>query len=305
MSTELNTTERARAALLDYAPGAIYPDMPSEVYHARTLGVVSKGALDRIAKTPAHYRAWVDGAESAETPALAFGRALHARILEPDTFARTYIAEQRHPFRRVTEAQRNAKKPSDETLRAIEYWDAWAIEAAGKIEISADDAAKVEAIRDAVMLHPVAGALFVGGMAEATAVWIDPATGLLCKSRMDYWRPDISVIGDLKTTEDASPAGFARSVAKYRYAVQDAHYGEGVLHTVQHRANFLFVAVEKEPPYAVAVYQLDREAIARGEELRARDMGLLCDCLQLDAWPSYAPVVSTLSLPAWALKDAA
>lgn len=304
MTTELAPIERA-PSLIDFAPGAIYPDVPHEAYHARTLGVVSKGALDRIAKTPAHYRAWVDGAESAETPALAFGRALHARILEPDTFARTYIAEQRHPFRRVTEAQRNAKKPSDETLRAIEYWDAWEIEAAGKIEISADDAAKVEAIRDAVMLHPVAGALFVGGMAEATAVWIDPATGLLCKSRMDYWRPDISVIGDLKTTEDASPAGFARSVAKYRYAVQDAHYAAGAQAAGHDRPAFLFVAVEKEPPYAVAVYQLDREAIARGEELRARDMGLLYDCLQLDTWPSYAPVVSTLSLPAWALKDAA
>jgi hypothetical protein len=43
----------------------------------------------------------------------------------------------------------------------------------------------------------------------------------------------------------------------------------------------------------------------RGEELRARDMCLMHDCLQLDTWPSYPPVVTPLSLPAYAFKDAA
>lgn len=278
--------------------------VPAEVYHKRILGVVSKGALDEINKTPAHYRAWVDGAEQDDTPALIFGRALHCRILEPDVFAQTYIAETKHPFRRVTDAQRNAKKPSDETLRAVEYWNAWEKTAAGKIELSPDDSRRVEAMREAIVIHPIAGALFAGGAAEQVCVWTDPATGLLCKSRMDYWRGDIFVVTDLKSTEDASPAGFARSVAGYRYHVQEAHYSDGVDSLGGNEpASFLFVAQEKRAPYAVAVYQLDREAVALGREIRARNMDALNECLKTDVWPAYPPNITPLSMPAWAFKE--
>lgn len=284
-------------------PRAIHPGIPAEDYHARVLGVVNKGALDQIAKTPAHYRSWLVEPQPEETPALKFGKALHARIMEPERFSDTYIAEQKHQFRRLTDAQRNAKKPSDETLRAIEYWDAWAVQAAGKIEFSAEDATKLEGMRDSIMAHPIASKLFVNGIAEATAVWDEG--GLVCKSRMDYWRADLGVIADLKTTEDARPGAFARSVAAYRYAVQHAHYCAGVGALTGSVPSFLFVAVEKSPPYAVAVYQLDAESIAKGHELRDRDMARLDECLQSDQWPGYPTGVTSLSLPNWALKEAA
>lgn len=277
--------------------------VPADVYHQRILGVVSKGALDEIAKTPAHYRAWVEGADQDETPALIFGRAYHCRILEPDVFAQTYIAETKHPFRRVSEAQRNAKKPSDETLRAIEYWDAWAKSSAGKIELSPDDSRRVEAMREAIVRHPIAGPLFTNGAAESVCVWEDRATGLLCKSRMDYWRSDLHVVADLKSTEDASQSGFARSVAGYRYHVQEAHYGAGIERVTGEPANFLFVAQEKRSPYAVAVYQLDRDAIELGRDVRARNMDTLNECLMKDTWPAYPPNITSLSMPAWAFKE--
>lgn len=284
----------------------IHADVPEAVYHERVLGVVNKGALDMMARTPGHYRAWVDDrSEQDETPALAFGKALHCRILEPDAFAARYIAARKHPFRRLTDAQLNAKKPSDETLQAIAYWNAWRIESEGRIELDADDAALIESMHAAVMAHPIASHLFAGGMREVTAVWTDPATGLLCKSRMDYWRPDINVIADLKSTEDASPSAFARSVANYRYAVQDAHYCDGIEVLTGQRPAFLFVAVEKSAPHGVCVYQLDPESAQRGATLRRRDMDALAECIRTDQWPVYPTGVNTLSLPAWAHKDAA
>jgi len=289
-------------ALFNRAPG-IYADVAESEYHERVLGVVNKGALDAIAKTPAHYRAWLTEPAAEETPALKFGKTLHCRVMEPERFAATYIAEQKHPHRRLSDAQRNAKKPSDETLAAIAYWDAWAVEAAGKVELSADDAAKLDAMRESIMAHPVACNLFAGGMPEATTIWHED--GLICKSRMDYWRPDIDVIADLKSTDDASPFGFARSVHSYRYAVQAAHYQSGVQSVTGTAPSFLFVAIEKSAPYAVAVYQLDVEAISRGADLRARDMARLNDCLASDSWPGYPVGVTSLSLPAWAFKDAA
>lgn len=277
--------------LSTYAPG-IYPDVPAEVYHRRELGVVNNGALNILANhTPSHYRAWVDdAAEQSETPALLFGRAFHALALEPDTFRQQF-----------------ALQPVFGDLRtkaAKESRDSWLADHPGVTPVSADDWQRMQAMAKAVREHPIAGQFFVGGMPEATCVWIDPRTGLICKSRKDYWREDLWMIGDLKSTDDASPRAFARSVVNYGYHLQDAHYTAGP-QTLFGRESprFLFVAVEKSPPYAVGVYMLDADAEARGHELRDRAMDTLNHCLQQDEWPGLPAVVNTLSLPGYAFTD--
>lgn len=279
---------RAPTSITEYAPG-IHAGIPAALYHRRELGVVSKGALDQIARTPAHYRAWANGASEEETPALTFGRALHALCFEPDAFAKEWAAQPNFGDLRT----KAAKAARDEWLAAHP----------GVTTVSAEDWERLHRMADAIMSHPIAGALFSGGQPEATAIWTDPGTGLLCKSRMDYWRPDIGVIGDLKSTEDASPEAFARSVARYRYHVQQAHYEQGVIAHGYEAPTFVFVAVEKSEPHAVAVYQLDDEATDRGYELRSRDISTLNACLRTDEWPAYPPKVNTLTLPAWALRD--
>lgn len=272
-------------SILHRAQG-LHTDVLAAEYHERILGVVNKGALDAIARTPAHYRAWLVEEAQGETPALRFGRALHCAALEPDVFAQQW-----------------ALRPDFGDLRTKagkESRDEWIAEHVGVETLDADEWQRIEAMQSALRAHPIAGRVLQRGASEVTAIWQNGDTGLLCKARFDYWRQDLGLIIDLKTTEDASPAAFARSVANYRYAVQQAHYCAGA--SVD---KFLFVAVEKSPPHAVAVYQLDRDSARRGEELRARDMDTLSRCIERDDWPSYPADVTTLSLPAWAFKDAA
>ena len=293
--------------LSTYAPG-IYPDVPAEVYHRRELGVVNNGALKILSgKTPSHYRAWVDEVveeTETETAAKTFGKALHCAVLEPELFERTYIMAREHPFNRVSDRLRNAKKPSQSTLDAIAYWDAWQREMGDKIEIGAKDSIRLRGMAKAVHEHPIAGKFFAGGMAEATCIYDDPRTGLRCKTRMDYWREDLWMIGDLKSAEDANPRAFARSVVNYGYHLQHAHYTSGPQVLFGREApRFLFCAVEKEPPYSVGVYMLDADAETRGHELRDRAMDALDTCLRTDEWPGLPPVVNTLSLPGWAFTD--
>jgi len=283
----MNAALQQPQRISDYAPG-IYPDIPAEVYHRKELGVVNKGALDRLALTPAHYKAWTDGADQPETPALVFGSALHALVLEPGLFAKEW-----------------ALRPDFGDLRtkkAREARDVWTSEHPGVRTIAAEDWTKLHAMRDAVMRHPVAGKFMEGGQSEQTLIWTDPRTGLLCKARVDKSRPDLGIFGDLKSTDDASPQGFSRSIARYRYHVQDAHYTAGgdVLGIGD---RFVFVAVEKAEPYCVGVYMLDNESALRGDELRAREMDTLNDCLRTDTWPGYADEVTTLALPNWAFSD--
>jgi len=298
----MNAALQQPQRISDYAPG-IYPDIPAEVYHQRELGVVNNGALKILAnRTPAHYRAWVD-AEDKEAPALAFGRAIHCALLEPDEFERTYIQAREHPYRRPSQRQRDAKNPSAETLAAIDYWDAWQAECGDKIEITHEEGIQLRAMQAALQRHSRANALLRGGMKEATAIWNEPDHGLLCKARMDVYDADRGLVIDLKTAECAAEFDAQRSFARYGYHIQHAHYACAMQALGRGVRAFVFVVIEKEPPHAIAVYSLDAEAEARGMELRNRAISTLNCCLEADQWPGYPEAIQRLSLPGWALND--
>jgi exodeoxyribonuclease VIII len=270
-------------------PAGLHDDVPPQIYHRRELGVVNNGAIKELLRTPAHYRAWVVGAEQPDTPALAFGRALHCLVLEPQHFAREY-----------------AEHPEFGDLRtkaAKEARDAWMAAHPDVELVASDDWQRMHAMRDAVMAHPIAGKLFTGGVAESTAIWTDAQHGLVCKARMDYYVASRGLVIDLKSTDDASEHGFAASIVRYHYHVQHAHYASAFQSLGHELRAFLFVAVEKSEPYAVAVHCIDADAEGRGMELRDRAMSRLNDCLQTDTWPSYEPTIHRLALPRWALND--
>lgn len=159
----------------------------------------------------------------------------------------------------------------------------------------------IHAMRDALMAHPAANALLtvIPGKAEKSVYWIDATTGVLCRCRPDWWRDD-NLIVDLKTTEDASPEGFARSIAKFRYDVQDAFYTDGVQQATGKRPKaFVFIAVEKKPPYGVGVYVLDAETKDLGRAQYQHDLRVYAECLRTGEWPGYGDKIQTISLPAW------
>jgi hypothetical protein len=77
----------------------------------------------------------------------------------------------------------------------------------------------------AMLGHPAAALLLgISGEAETTHMWTDATTGLQCKCRPDWISEDGGILVDLKTTEDASPREFQRSIAKWRYHVQAGWY---------------------------------------------------------------------------------
>jgi hypothetical protein len=81
------------ASILDLADG-VHRDFSPDQYHAPVLGVASKSALDKVRRSPAHYRAWLNGTDTVETSgALTFGQAFHCALLEPERYALEYAAE--------------------------------------------------------------------------------------------------------------------------------------------------------------------------------------------------------------------
>jgi exodeoxyribonuclease VIII len=258
--------------------------LSNEAYHAAPG--VSKSGLDRLAKSPAHYLAYLRE-DRKETPALRLGRIIHRAILEPDTLALAIGPD--------------CGKRSKEDKAT---WAAFEAASAGCEIVTADEAEQIRHMRDAAYNHPAARRLlFAPGVAEASGWWFDQTTGELCRCRPDYLRTD-GILADLKSTEDAGP-GFKRSCANYFYHKQAAFYVDGVTAiTGETPAGFVFVAVEKQPPYAVATYQLDAVALEVGRALYQRDLMTLAECKISHRWPGYSEQIEVLSLPGWATQGA-
>lgn len=252
----------------------VVSDLPSATYHAHPA--VSKSVLDRIARSPLHARAYLDGQRDEPTASMIFGTAMHCAVLEPQRFAAEYS---------VWEGDRRTK----EGKAAYE-----AMQATGATIISRDDHDAISAMVASIRQHAVASTLLENGQAETSVFWKHQASGIECKCRPDWLRSD-GIVVDLKTTEDASPAAFARSVAAYRYHVQAAHYLAGT-----EAERFVFIAIEKKAPYAVAVYELDADSLQVGQRLRERDLDQYASCLEFNQWPGYPAQIQTLALPKWA-----
>jgi hypothetical protein len=289
--------------LSTYAPG-IYPDVPAEVYHRRELGVASAGVLRRLAEqTPAHYRAWVDGTDDGDTPAMAFGRAYHDRVLLPGLFAKRYVSEPVDAPARPTGAMRNAKSPSPSSIERVAFWSDWDARNAGKVVLPADSFALIDAMHAALMRDSYIAELFAEGESEITLCWDDEETRLRCKARADRWNRRRRFMADLKTTDDASERAFGRSVVNYGYDITHAHYSEGAKACGEPIERYILVAQEKKPPYLAAVYELDAAGESRGYELRKRSMDTMAQCLQSGIWPGYPRGAQPLSLPGWAIAN--
>jgi len=261
--------------------------MAAEEYHAHPA--VGHSGLLRIMRSPAHFFEYLFN-PPAPTPAMEFGTAVHTAVLEPKNFERDYTVAPKFD-RRTKEGKAQA--------------EAWAAENAGKTALSADQMAAIQKMVANVQAHTGAARLLAHGLAEMSGFWIDQDAGIECKCRPDFLSMDgETVVGivDVKTCVDASADGFARAVANFGYDVQAAFYQDGVKALTGKELPFYFIAVEKDPPYAVAAYKASDEMIEVGRAKYRAALQLLKWCRENESWPGYQPggEIETINLPRWA-----
>lgn len=251
----------------------IHYNLPEDVYHADPA--ISNSGLTLVAKSPAHYR---QRAERATTTTLERGRALHALVLEG---RREYVVQP--TFAGTGSVQRRAD---------------WKAAHADKAILSQADADAVDGMALAVAGHPFAARLVTSaGRSEVSLFWTE--AGTRCKARIDKLL-DSGVIVDLKSARDASPDGFARSVASYRYHCQDAWYRRGCRALGIDVKGFVFVAVEPTAPHGVGCYVLDDASIDVGKKLASAALATYREAVATNIWRTYTDQALTISIPAWA-----
>jgi len=252
------------------------------------IEAVNHSSLKHLARSPAHFKAAAEKVDEADSKALRIGRAFHMASLEPHLFEECYVAKPEGIDRRTKEGK--------------EAWALFELTAGHKEILAGDEYECATAMAGAVLMHPTARTVVndAPGLVEASFVWRDPATGILCKGRADRTVTSQRLLVDLKSTEDASPGAFQRSAFKYGYHRQMAMYLDGLAAVGHPMEGALLVAVEKTPPYALAVYLLAEDAISFGRSEYRTLLGILKSCQESGDWPGYPEDVQALGLPEYA-----
>ena len=264
----------------------------------RDWPALNKSSLDILhERSPLHYRYERDHPQ-AETEALTIGHAFHTLALEGEAAYSAGVViggpintRTGRPYGRDTEAFRN-----------------WLSQfPPGRVVLTADDDSKIREMVKAIKEDETAGQFLDddNGRNELSLLWKDDVTGLMCKGRLDMERVrNWGAIGDLKTTEDASPDGFSHSIDAWGYHRQAAWYLWGCRELGIAARLFAFLCVEKKPPYAVATYQLGASDIDLGEAQNRRLIDTIAECNKANSWPAYQTNFQTIGMPDWAFRKA-
>jgi hypothetical protein len=177
-----------------------------------------------------------------------------------------------------------------------------AMRAAGKVPLRPADYRLAHAMAHAVNTHPIAGKLFARGVPEHTLIWRDAATGVLCRAKADWLRPDGIV--DLKTAEAADAEAMSKAAHNHGYAIQAPFYLRGFraerLAGWTPEPFFVHVVVEKSPPHLVHVTQLTERAMAWGDRKVSEALEIYRDCQASGVWPGYPTnEITDIDLPGW------
>lgn len=266
----------------------LFSGVPSPLYH-KSVGLSVSGLKDALI-SPAHWLAQRT-AKKVETDAMRFGTALHAAVLEPEMFACEYAVLPEGLDKRTKAGKAIVDSFGD------------------KMTLTFEENKKIDGMVKSIKTHPTASAIFASDGMNEVSGWVkDPDfEGIIRRFRMDRLVQDQNgdlVICDIKTVAygGAAPLDFAKQIADFRYAMQDHFYCRSMQLIGYNPLGFLFIAVEKDPPFAVGCYMLDPLSRDHGQAQCLKALEAIHKAQQSNKWQAYADSIEIVSLPSYATK---
>jgi len=241
------------------------------------IKAVRNSELGNIEKSWMHYKMG-----TTRTDAMIFGSAFHQYILEEPTFWENFVVAPDYDGRTI-----EGKKIKAELEIAA---------ADGKDIIRYADFDTIKGMKAAILEHPMAKNIL--HRSENEGAYTANLEGVKCKSKLDL--ENKGHFFDIKTTDDASPEGFKKSIGKYNYHRQAAFYGDIAASNGVPFLSFNFVAIEKKPPYLIGVYTLCDASIDIGRKSYKRILKKFK--LHTDnpgTYEGYSATFQSISAPDW------
>jgi hypothetical protein len=277
------------------APG-LYPEFDELAYH-RDPALSASGAKRLLPPNcPALFKHDRDNGGRPNKRAFDVGHAAHAAVLG--------VGLEVVIVQKVTKDKQRVDAEDYATKSAQEHRDA--IYAEGKCPLLAKEKTAVDEMALAIRRHPRASALLDPGHGrpEVSAFWHDEKFGIDRRVRFD-WLPDAEtdgrlVVADYKTTANAEPRKFAKSIFDFGYDIQGAFYTDAV-HALElaEDVTFLFIAQETTAPYLITIHELDEIGLRLGRERVDRACAVFAECTATDTWPGYSDDIELVTPPYW------
>ena len=260
-------------------------------FEYRNYPAINRSLLMHIKDSPEKFQYFKDN-PPPPTPALIFGQALHKLVLEIETFPDEFAIAPKVDLR--TKAGKEQMKYFKESMR-------------GKTIITADDYAVISEMAKAIDKNVLCKAL-LSGEKEVPYFWTDELTGEQCKCRADCITKieDTTYIVDLKTCDNAETSKFRNKAIDLGYHVQVAMYMDGVKANIGGDCAFVFIAIEKKPPYSINILLADDYLIQYGYDEYRHLLGMYHECKQDNNWYGYLGKfneINSLGIPPWIAKE--
>jgi len=263
-------------------PG-IYYDLPFDEYLA--IDAVNNSSLGPIQKSMAHYKAAIEE-PSEPTEAMKLGSFLHGGVLEPLVALGRYVVMP--PFHDQVRRPDGSRYDNPRNTKPYKELKAEFMAAnADKTVVDSDWYESLRGITRAMRAHPDVCRYFRDGcISEVTLVWIDPATGLLCKCRLDVLNRKHRRIGEFKSIADASQ--FEWQIWRLNYHRQFAFYQDGLDVLTGERYEVFVVAAETTGPYyGLRASPVDPKTLDAGRAIYRDCLAKIAECRARNEWPGY------------------
>jgi exodeoxyribonuclease VIII len=242
-----------------------------------SVKALNYSGMKHLLRSPRHYIEYVN-AESKDSKALRVGRMVHEAVLQPDVFSKYVIAP---------DVKRNTKegKAVYEAFLSTLAADA-TIADSEEMELAVNVSNSIKALMQRQNIV----------MIESEAMFLSEDSGVPLKCSIDMIAED-GFIYDLKTTDEATPRAFLRTVLQFKYHLQAYVYS-----TIYERERairpkgFRFIVVEKEPPFEAAIFQLGPELNTDAVFLYEQCLKTFKSCQAMDSWPGYPTEVQMVDL---------
>ena len=266
----------------------LYPGMTREEYDA--CDAMNQSTLKHGLKSMSALKAAMDK-PSEPSEAMEFGTLVHTCILEPDAVEQRYYVWDKsdaHGSSKAGIAEKKAayKAAGDRTVVLKSDY-----EKARQACVLLEQTTHAMNLLDPDLIH------------ECAAIWWDlEHGGVWCKALIDGYLPGRWIV-DIKTTRDASPQGFQRSIVRYGYHIQAAFYRDAIWMAAGNEIflPYYIIALETSDPPQLAVYHMSDDAIDIGRQEYQRLLDEYAACKRHDIWPSYATDIQEITLPPWAM----
>jgi hypothetical protein len=272
--------------------GALLPET-NEEYHKR-MGFMSSSKLKPRIANAYNYIAKLNtpDEDKLESKALDLGSCVHEVLLTQDRSQFVIMPN----FRPITEKSylKSGSRKGEEVDRVVKTIKAqveeFELENEGKRIITHEQGRRLDAMVDYINSKPKVMEFLKhkDTLFEQGYLYLDPITNEKCMFRADAINPTLGVILDLKTTQDASPYAFKKTIERHYYHVSAAHYAVGAERIYGRHFDFIFIPQESSYPYKVGLYKMTMGSMKKAIDMRRDLIRLIQRNREENYYPDFA-----------------